>query len=77
MCTHIIDGPHNNLILLAEGATTLDIAEGRKQDVHIRQNESSREELGTAYRQDQEYGRGRYDAQDHGRGISNRNLVES
>ena len=64
------------MILLAEGATTLDIAEGRKQDVHIRWNESSGEELGAAYRRDHEDDRGSYNARDHGRGSSNRNLVE-
>ena len=37
--------PHNNFIPLVEGATILDIAEERKQDVHIRWNESSGEEL--------------------------------
>ena len=69
--------PHNSYISLAEGITTLDITEERKQDVHIRWNESSGEDLGTSYREDQEDGRGSYDGGDHGRGSLNRNLVES
>ena len=60
--------PHNNFISLAKGAMTLDIAEERKQDVHIRWKESSGENLGTTYRGDQEDGRGSYDARIMGGG---------
>ena len=60
--------PHNSSISLTEGAMTLDLADERKHDVHICSNESSGEELGMAYRGDQEDGRGSYDARDHGRG---------
>ena len=69
---HIVDVvPDNSSISLAEGATTLDIAEERKQDVHIRWNESSGKELETAYRGGQEDGRVSYDARDHGMGSWN------
>ena len=69
--------PHNNYISLVEGASIVDIVEVRKQDLHIPWNEYSGEELGTTYRGDQEYGRGRYHARDHGKGGLESNFVES